>query len=128
MKSPASFSSILLMLPALACLLFAMPAAAQFSLRTTAKVMTYNVDEGTDFGAIIGVLTNTSSTDFATAVQQTVAEVENSDPADRAQRIADEIATAQPDLVGLQEVALWNIQGVPIDMLQLILARLAVDH
>lgn len=127
MKSPARFSSILLMLPALACLLFVMPAAAQFSLRTTAKVMTYNVDEGTDFGAIIGVLTNTSSTDFATAVQQTVAEVENSDPAGRAQRLADEIAAAQPDLVGLQEVALWNIQGLPIDMLQLILARLAAD-
>lgn len=58
---------------------------------------------------------------------------------ERATRIADEIAAAQPDLVGLQEVSLWRTQTpgdalfggtqpattVAMDYLQLLLARLA---
>lgn len=93
---------------------------------TPVKVMTYNVDEGTDFTAIIGVFNNPSATaaDFVAAVHATEIEVQNSQPLVRMGLVAGEIATAQPDLVGLQEVAVWNLPNGQIDFLKLILANL----
>jgi len=96
--------------------------------RTTAKVMTYNVDEGTDFDAIVAVISNPTATpdDFQTAVNQTINEVTSSNPVLRAQLIAQEIASAQPDVVGLQEAAVWTFFGdEQIDLRQLILDDLA---
>jgi hypothetical protein len=90
--------------------------------------MTYNVDEGTDFAAIITALSNPNATaqDFFSAVQQTATEVLDSNPALRAQLIASEIANAKPhpDLVGLQEAAVWTFGDQQLDLLQLILANL----
>jgi endonuclease/exonuclease/phosphatase family metal-dependent hydrolase len=43
-------------------------------------------------------------------VQQILGEVSASDPPRRMARVADEIAAQRPDLVGLQEAALWEIQ------------------
>ena len=96
------------------------------SASTPVKVMTYNVDEGTDFAAIIGVFNNPNATaaDFGAAVQATESEVQNSQPLVRMGLVAGEIAAAQPDLVGLQEVAVWNFPNGQIDLLQLILAGL----
>jgi endonuclease/exonuclease/phosphatase family metal-dependent hydrolase len=94
---------------------------------TGVKVMTYNVDEGTDFGPIIAVLTNGGN--FSAAVTQTIAEVQGSNPGLRMQLIAAEIAAAQPDLVGLQEAAVWTFPGSPpLDFLQLILASLGPSY
>jgi len=102
---------------------------------TGVKVMTYNVDEGTDFAAIIAVLTNPNATaaDFQTALAATIAEVESSHPEVRMPLIAHEIAAAQPGLVGLQEVAIWTSPTIPInngtlDFLQLILAGLGQSY
>lgn len=95
--------------------------------RTRAKVMTYNVDEGTDFDALVAVLSNPSATpeDFQNAVNQTINEVVASNPVLRAQLIAQEIASGQPDLVGLQEAAVWTFFDEVIDLRQLILDDLA---
>lgn len=121
--------------PAIAVVLFlaiacAGIATAQSSPSTPVKVMTYNVDEGTDFDAIVGVLTNPNATtdDFVAAVNQTVNEVRNSHPEVRAQLIADAITNAQPDLVGLQEAAVWTFGKVKLDLLQMILEDLAGQY
>src|SRR5438093_7315451 len=98
-------------------------AAAPSSASTTVKVMTYNVDEGTDFDGIIGVLSNPNATpgDFAAALMQTIDEVVNTNTPLRAQLIANEIANAHPDLVGLQEAAVWTFDNQQLDLLQMIL-------
>ena len=70
------------------------------------SVMTRNLDEGTDFGYIQAVAAG--KLDFATAVGLTYAEVVASDVCGRAARMADEIAAAQPDVVSLQEAAVWT--------------------
>ena len=70
------------------------------------SVMTRNLDEGTDFGYIMQVAAGTL--DFPTAVAMTYAEVVASDVCGRAARMADEIAAAQPDVVSLQEAAVWT--------------------
>jgi len=99
---------------------------------TDVTVMTWNVDEGTDFTAITAVLTKTNppatATDFENAVADTITEVQKSNPVLRAQLIATEIANANPDLVGLQEAAHWTVTAEPsavsivdLDLLQLIL-------
>jgi hypothetical protein len=111
------------LLVALATLSFTCASVAS----TPVRVMTYNVDEGTDFAAIIGVFNNpnATATDFEKAVFATEDEVLKSDPFDRMRLVASEIAAAHPDLVGLQEAAVWNIPGgLPIDFLQMILVGL----
>jgi endonuclease/exonuclease/phosphatase family metal-dependent hydrolase len=127
MKARARFRGTLLVLLILGLLAGTVPATAQLFGSANVKVMTYNVDEGTDFAAIIGVLTtsNASSSDFQAAVTATIAEVQSSHPELRAQLIAKQIAGAQPDLVGLQEAALWTIPGQQLDLLQMILAGLS---
>ena len=94
------------------------------------RVMTRNLDTGTDFGYLFGpgALPNP----FA-AVVATYQEVVASNPAGRAGRIADEIGATKPDLVALQEVDLWRLapmtnpfqQTVTIDQLQQLLDALA---
>ncbi|HEX9119776.1 MAG TPA: hypothetical protein VF840_04500 [Terriglobales bacterium] len=128
MKTCARFRT---MLPVLLVMVFFTCASVA---STTVKVMTYNVNEGTDFGAIIGVLSNPNATadDFQAAVTQTISEVTASNPVLRAYLIATEIANAQPDLVGLQEAAVWtfpdNGQIVTIDLLQMILDNLGGQY
>jgi endonuclease/exonuclease/phosphatase family metal-dependent hydrolase len=70
------------------------------------KVMTRNMDAGTDLNYIL------AATDQETLLAGTAAtlnEVKASDIPARASRLADEIATHQPDLIALQEVTLWRI-------------------
>jgi endonuclease/exonuclease/phosphatase family metal-dependent hydrolase len=126
MKSRAGFRAALFVLLILGFLAGTIPATAQLFGSTNVKVMTYNVDEGTDFDAIIGVLTNPNATssNFETAVEDTIAEVQSSLPELRAQLIANQIAGAQPDLVGLQEAALWTFNGQQLDLLQMIVHNL----
>jgi endonuclease/exonuclease/phosphatase family metal-dependent hydrolase len=70
----------------------------------TVKAMTYNMDEGTDF---IEVLSAQNYGEFLAAVQLTWSNVQASNPARRAELLADEIVAAQPDVVSLQEVTTW---------------------
>ena len=69
------------------------------------RVMTYNVDEGSDFTEI----TNASSLEeFLVAVGQTIAQVRATNPAERMQAVAIQISAASPALVSLQEVDTWS--------------------
>lgn len=65
------------------------------------KVMTRNMDAGTDFGFVFGATTLES---LVQGTQATFAEVEASRIPERAARLADEIAANLPELVALQEV------------------------
>jgi endonuclease/exonuclease/phosphatase family metal-dependent hydrolase len=69
-------------------------------------VMTRNLDNGTDFGPIFAAQT---PTELVIAVSATYAEIQASNIPERAAAIAKEIAAAQPDLVGLQEVFTYRI-------------------
>jgi len=76
-----------------------------FSPRIT--VMTRNVYLGAPIGPVLGA---GSLAEVPGLVSQMWATVQANDFPARAQVLADEIATAQPELVGLQEVSMYRIQ------------------
>ena len=95
------------------------------------RVMTRNLYLGTDFDEIFAAQT---PQELVAEVAEAYAEVGQGLPAERIAGIADEIQAASPDLVGLQEVALWRIgapfdpapaESVTYDFLQLLLDELA---
>jgi endonuclease/exonuclease/phosphatase family metal-dependent hydrolase len=69
------------------------------------RVMTYNVNEGTDF---LEVQAATNQQDFLAAVVQTITQVRATNPPARMQALAKQIIAASPDLVGLQELDQWS--------------------
>src|SRR6266566_6248133 len=76
-----------------------MPAAAQLSQgEGDLRVMTYNVDEGTDY---LEVTAARSPTEFLIAVGQTITQVRATKPPQRMQAVADQIIAAAPALVSL---------------------------
>lgn len=90
--------------------------------KSVIKVMTYNVNEGTDY---LEVLTAPNLPDFLQAVQITLDNIESTNPPLRMQAVAKEIAQTRPDLVGLQEVTTWSVGAeVKFDMLQELLGAL----
>jgi endonuclease/exonuclease/phosphatase family metal-dependent hydrolase len=104
---------------------------------TALKVMTQNVDAGTDFGYLAGLSTMSA---FVQGVALTYEEINESNFAPRAAQLAGEIALHRPALVGLQEVALWrtgplHLSAVPpsavvvlYDQLKLLLNDLANQY
>lgn len=79
------------------------------------RVMTRNVYLGADLGAaMIEILQDPEAT--PAVVGQVWADLHATDFAVRAEALAAEIEAAGPDLVGLQEVALWRFQS-PADSL-----------
>jgi endonuclease/exonuclease/phosphatase family metal-dependent hydrolase len=71
-------------------------------------VMTRNLAFGTDLGPIVAA---TTEFEFVTAVENAFTEAQATDFPSRASAWADEIERARPDLIGLQEAALWRIQA-----------------
>jgi endonuclease/exonuclease/phosphatase family metal-dependent hydrolase len=82
--------------------LFAAAASAQ---KSTVKVMTYNLFQGTDFTEILAAQTPEQ---YFTAAPLTLQEVIASNLPARMKAIAHQIAISQPDLVGLEEATLWR--------------------
>jgi endonuclease/exonuclease/phosphatase family metal-dependent hydrolase len=82
--------------------LAASPASADGDKRVV-KVMTYNMDAGTDFVYFFAY-----PTDFAAAFSATLGELEGNHFDVRAARLARTIAAEQPDLVSLQEATIWD--------------------
>ena len=118
---------LLLALPATA---FARPAQAAHSDRAL-TVMTRNLYLGTDLTEIFAAQ---SQSELLFKVGEALADVQDSDPQARIEAVAEEIAHARPDLVGLQEVALWQTgpfldpqpaTHTAYDFLQLLLDALA---
>jgi endonuclease/exonuclease/phosphatase family metal-dependent hydrolase len=102
------------------------------------RVMTYNVYLGTDLGPI---LKSSSDQEFLAAAYQAYAELQQTNFPERAGKIADQIAAVRPDIVGLDEVALWSVSspyspgsppGAPFqvryDFLKLVIDSLKTRH
>jgi endonuclease/exonuclease/phosphatase family metal-dependent hydrolase len=96
----------------------------------TVKVMTYNLNEGSDFTEVLSAQT---FPEFLAAVQITLDSVKASNPPLRMKAIAHQIAITQPDFVGMQEVTTWRVGPGPnptpvlYDMLQELLDSLAAQ-
>jgi endonuclease/exonuclease/phosphatase family metal-dependent hydrolase len=88
-------------------ILFSGVARAEPNHKRLPTVMTYNIYQGTE---LEHVLAATDLSSFITGVTTDYANVIATSFPERAQAIAAEIAQNQPDLVGLQEVALWRIR------------------
>jgi hypothetical protein len=122
-------------------LMLVMGLAYQSALRAradqnenTVKIMTQNVDAGTDFGYFARVSTLPA---FLQGAYLTYLEINASNIVPRAAQLAGEITLHHPALVGLQEVTLWrkgtlNFSTTPpsatmvlYDQLNLLLTNLA---
>ncbi len=105
MRDNTPFRRLLIAL-VLICVVLCLPTLPAYcdAGNRTVKVLTYNMDEGTDFIEVLGAQ---SFSDFLKAVDLTWTNVQTSNPARRAELLADEIVGAQPDLVSLQEVTVW---------------------
>jgi len=94
----------------------------------TVTVMTQNMDAGTDLGFALAYLNTSTPT---VGIDLTYQEILQGNFAGRAAILAQEIATARPHMVSLQEVTLWStgqspLQQTPLfDQLQLLLDDLA---
>jgi endonuclease/exonuclease/phosphatase family metal-dependent hydrolase len=77
---------------------------------STVKIMTQNMDDGTDLTYIIGALTTQGATqeDVANAVDLTYAELQATNFPRRAAALASVIAAQKPDLLALQEASVWT--------------------
>ncbi|AFQ51027.1 hypothetical protein [Burkholderia cepacia] len=69
------------------------------------RVMTYNVDEGTDY---LELARASGTQQFLVAVGQTITQVRATHPAERMQALAKQIIAAGPALVSLQELDQWS--------------------
>ncbi|HET6180803.1 MAG TPA: endonuclease/exonuclease/phosphatase family protein [Candidatus Sulfotelmatobacter sp.] len=115
--------------------LTALPAAAQ-SIPGVGTVMTYNVNEGTDFNQVVGAQT---LPDFLIGVGQILQQVQGTNPPERMRAVAHQILSVQPELISIQEVDQWytgifdpvagtcGTMTLQYDMLQDLLNDLAAD-
>ena len=123
----ASHLSLLVLAAMPLTLLSACGGSGSSSARSEVTVMTRNLDEGTDFGFVVGA----GAQPFSKGAPATWLEVLQSGIETRAGLVADEIASAQPDLVSLQEVAKWTGPGsggtVTLDAQAALMRRLVAD-
>ena len=78
------------------------------------RIMTQNVYQGTNFDELLAAQT---PAEFVAAVTTTYNNILATDPAARAQAVANEIATEQPDVVSLQEISTL-LTGTPATTVQ----------
>jgi endonuclease/exonuclease/phosphatase family metal-dependent hydrolase len=111
---------------ALAVVPLSLPASAQAAGHSSVTVMTRNLYLGSDLGPALAA---PSVPAFLGAVAQIWGNVQATAFPVRAGALADEIAAAHPDLVGLEEVSNWTVLGPSptpsTDFLALLQARLA---
>jgi hypothetical protein len=82
------------------------------------RVVTYNVDPGSRLAPLLAAA---SPQALPAAMSQVWAEVQASDVGGRAWALAGQIAAAGPDVVGIQDAAVWTVNGAPrYDCLQLL--------
>jgi hypothetical protein len=79
------------------------PAKAQ-AFPGVGVVMTYNVNEGTDFEQVVGTA---SLQDFLLGVGQVLTQVQGTNPPERMRAVAGQIIAAQPELLSIQEIDQW---------------------
>jgi endonuclease/exonuclease/phosphatase family metal-dependent hydrolase len=88
-------------------------AAAHPDVNVSVKIMTQNMDDGTDQTYIMGALTGLIPIDVPTAVDLTYAELQASNFEGRASLLAAQIADRKPEIVALQEAVLWRFGSTP---------------
>lgn len=86
------------------------PALADKRDRTI-TVMTYNMYHGTDFTDIFA---SQSQAQLVAEVAEAFSDMQAGNVPERIEEIADQIEAGSPEIVGLQEAALWRI-GTPFD-------------
>jgi hypothetical protein len=103
-KTDRNFTSLIAVLTVVLCLACALPAGAQ-TIPGAGIVMTYNVNEGTDYQQVSQCSSSSDESQcFLLGVGQIVAQVEGTNPPERMQAIAQEIVKVQPELLALQKV------------------------
>jgi endonuclease/exonuclease/phosphatase family metal-dependent hydrolase len=128
--------ALTLLIAALACLAFASVSVAKSTKGTAVNVMTRNLYLGAD---LTPAIQSKSTSEFIEANGGIIRQVEATNFPVRAKGLAKEILGNEPDLVGLQEVALWRTAApslgpvfsgrpeattVKYDFLQLLLSQL----
>jgi len=124
-KSVVARTLVLLVAAEMVC---SLPVSA--AKPVTVTVMTRNMYYGAELDPILGA---TDEASFAAAAAAVMAQVTNTGFAERASRLADEIAATNPDLISLQEVSMWRTgpmmqppaADVAYDQLDLLLQALA---
>jgi len=91
-------------------------SSTAYAADTTVTVMTQNMDAGTDLGFALAYLNTSTPT---VGIDLTYQEILQSNFAGRAAILAQEIATAKPQMVSLQEVTLWSTGSGPFDQVPL---------
>ena len=132
-----SIASTTLMIVSVASIWAAMAAPARAQLLPgVGTVMTYNVNEGTDFTQVVGAQ---SLPQFLVGVGQILTQVQGTNPPERMQAVAGKILEVQPELLSLQEVDQWytgtsdpitgscGTMTLQYDMLQELLSALAAQ-
>jgi endonuclease/exonuclease/phosphatase family metal-dependent hydrolase len=101
---------LLVVLAAALAVVLVPPAAAQAAPAPKVTVMTRNLFLGAD---LIPLATTAPGAPFQQAASTLFDSVKATDPDARMKLVAGEIAQAEPDLVGLQEVSLWRTGSAP---------------
>jgi hypothetical protein len=135
MKRNATRATLVIVSVAAIWASIATPAVAQ-SFPGAGIVMTYNVNEGTDFDQVVGAQTLPQ---FLVGVGQILTQVQGTNPPERMQAVARQILEAQPELLSIQEVDQWytgildpmtgkcGTMNLQYDMLQELLNDLAAQ-
>ncbi len=136
LRSRAAFSFAILFLAGISGAILLPKASAQSLSNGNGdlRVMTYNVDEGTDY---LEIEAATNQFQFLVAVGETIAQVRATNPPARMQAVASQILAAAPALISLQEVDRWytgtfdgtscGSMNLEFDMLQELLTALAAQ-
>jgi hypothetical protein len=115
-SKPGRFSfgrRLAILLSAVVIVVLATPVAAEaVKADKQVTVMTRNIFLGADLGPALGAGSVPEAIDAAGVILN---EVDETNFPERAKPLAKEIAVSEPDLVGLQEVALWR-QQIPSDL------------
>ncbi len=135
MKRNIARTTLVIVSVAAVCAATAVPAMAQH-FPGIGTVMTYNVNEGTDFQQVVGAQTLPQ---FLLGVGQILTQVQGTNPPERMQAVAGKILEVQPELLSLQEVDQWytgifdpiagtcETMTLQYDMLQELLSALAAQ-
>lgn len=103
MKSQIVRAALMMVFVATAWSAMTAPAKAQ-AFPGVGVVMTYNVNEGTDFEQVVGTA---SLQDFLLGVGQVITQVQGTNPPVRMRAVAGQIIAAQPELLSIQEIDQW---------------------